>query len=526
MKVVFLYLNYESLGIEYLSAYLKKYGHQTELILDPQLSRGYASPTKSLGKIFSFRKNLLYEIINAKPDLLCFSSVSDYFNWATQLAEDIKSVLDVPIVFGGPHPTAVPENVIRHRYIDFVITGEGEESLLELVNNLENGKDVTNIRNVWCKVGTKIINNPTRPLISNLDSLPFPDKELFYRKRWGVISSSIGINNAYIIIGSRGCPNICSYCHNNYLRRLYKDSKYLRFRSVDNIMQELITAKGKYNFKTVIFWDEVFTCNKNWLRELLERYKKEISLPFFSYSHPNYIDEETVQFLEEAGCGMISLGIQSINENIRKNILLRPESNNDIIRVIRLISKTRISLYIDLIVGLPTETIEDLLDTAKFFNRHKVELISIFWLRHYPKTEIIKYLDKEKVERINEGIFAPWQFGGTSFDKDKGRLINLIILANLIPNFILRLILKIKLYLFFPTGNWHYIDLTLSTVRTKIFSPRKYVFSPFNLLRDYLRYYEYYISDNFCKMFKRFSKNISRRLKRQSNKEFGPAREI
>lgn len=510
MKIVFIYPTFESLGIEYLSAYLKKHGHQTKLILDPQLFVTYTLPVKPLSKIFNFRKNIVKETVSLKPEMVCFSCASDVFGWAIQLAEAIKGVLDVPIVFGGPHPTAVPENVIKHKYIDFVIVGEGEEALLELADKLENGKDTTNLKNVWSKYEGKIINNPVRILNADLDSLPFPDKDLYYNDHREFINNIHGLTNTYGIMGSRGCPNACSYCQNNYLQKLYKDSGYLRFRSVTNIIEELAIAKERYNVKTITFWDNILTYNKKWLRELLERYKEEISLPFVCYSYPGYIDKETVSLLEESGCRIVDLGIQSINENIRKDVLLRRGSNDDIIKTINLISRSKLLLYIDLMVGLPRETGEDLLNTAKFFNRHKVNLINIHWLRHFPKTEITKYIEnKDMITKINEGaVYAPYQTGGSSFDKDKAKLIYLVIIANFISSPILRFLLRIKAYRFFPSRSFHYAGVIFSLGLTNIFSRNKYAMPQLPVFLDFLRYHKHYIFKFFGEKFKRFTKRL------------------
>lgn len=506
MKIVFVYPVFESLGIEYLSAYLKKQGHQTQLILDPLLFENYYTlSSKPLNKILSYRNIILSEIANAKPGLVCISCVSDYFNWAAKIAEDIKTALGVPIVFGGPHPTAVPENVIKHPFIDFVIIGEGEEALLELVNCLESSGETDNIRNLCYKIDSRIIKNPLRPLISDLDLLPFPDKTLYY-KNLNRFIDFIGSDN-YRIMGSRGCPYACSYCHNSYLQKIYKGSEYLRFRSADNIIEELLIVKQKYKFKSVEFCDDAFICNSNkeWMSELLERYRKEISLPFSCCVHPSNIDRDMVNLLEESGCSFIHLGIQSLNESMRKDILLRYGSNEDIARAIKLISRTKMFLWVDIIVGFPGETEEDLLNTASFFNKHKVDSAAVLWLRHYPKTEITKYLDKDAEEKINDGIiYAPATTVGTTFNKDKARLVNLILLANLIPHFILRFILKNKLYRFFPKIYFLYPNLAFSAIVAKIFSPKKRIYPRFKTLLDPLRYNKYYISKYFSQMFKNF----------------------
>jgi len=511
MKIVFVYPVFESLGIEYLSAYLKKYGHQTMLILDPLLFESYYPlPLKPLDQFFNYRKIILSEIIDAKPDLVCISCVSDYFNWSIKIAEDIKAALDVPIVFGGPHPTAVPDNVLQHPFVDFVIAGEGEEALSELVNNLENRRGVLHIKNLCYKFDGKVIKNPLRSLISDLDSLPFPDKGLYYKERHKFIDF-MG-SDSYLIMGSRGCPYSCSYCHNSFLRKIYKDSNYLRFRSPDNIIEELLVAKQKYKFRRVAFCDDALICydNKEWLKELLKRYKKEISLPFYCCVHPSMIDAETVCFLEEAGCRTLQMGIQTLNEGLRKNILLRFGANNDIIRAIRLIAQSKIFLSVGLMLGLPTESRQDLLITSEFFNKYKVDSISAVWLRHYPKTEVTRYLDKETVDKINQGIiYAPVTTNGTTFDKDKAPLVNLILLANFIPNFILRFILRKKLYRFFPRINLHYPNLILSAIVAKMLSPGKYIYPRFQTFIDQLRYHEYYVTKYFFQKFKKLSRRLS-----------------
>lgn len=500
----------ESLGIEYLSAYLKRHGHQTELALDPLLFGSHIFSVGFLSRMFSYRNNLLDEITSVNPDMVCFSCVSDYFPWATNLAQDVKEILGVPIVFGGPHPSAVPENVLRHKFIDFVIVGEGEDALLELANGLESREDITNIRNLCYKADGQIIRNPLRPLITDLNTLPFPDKELYYKRRFGFIDFDGA--DSYAIMCSRGCPYACSFCYNNYLRKIYKHSSYLRTRCVDNIIEELLVARKRYKFEKVSFRDEMFVFDKRWLRRLLERYKREIGLPFFCCAHPSAIDAETIELLEEAGCVLIDLGIQSQNENIRKEVLLRYETNEDIINAIRLISRTKIFLYVDLIVGLPRETKDNLLQAAEFFNKYKVDSISLVWLRHFPKTDIMMYLDDDMAAKINEGIiYAPFQTRGTSFDKDKAKLANLILLANFIPAFFLRYILKNKLYRYFSSRVFHYTSFIFSAIVTKIFYPKKCIYPPPRTLVDYLRYHVYYIWRYFVRISKVFWRKTHKR---------------
>ena len=108
------------------------------------------------------------------PDLIAFSVVSDNFPWAVRLSEKIKKVFDVPIVFGGVHPTSVPEYVLKYSKADYVIMGEGEDAIVDLADNLAHSSICRTIPNVWAKDGDEIVKNDVRPLIEDLDSLPFP----------------------------------------------------------------------------------------------------------------------------------------------------------------------------------------------------------------------------------------------------------------------------------------------------------------------------------------------------------------
>ena len=228
MKVLFIYSVFENIGIEYLSAVLKTAGHQTEIVFDPRLFRAHRKDysNKLLAKIFNYRKYLLQQIVQHKPGLIAFSVVSADYLWACEFARDIKKLLPVPIAFGGIHPTSVPERVIKNDFVDFVVQGEGEHALLDLVNCLEAGEIDYSIKNIWFKRNGEVISNPCRPFIQDLDSLPFADKDLFYHK------VGYPFTIGHYCMARRGCHNNCTYCCNNFLRY----SKGLRGGSPPSIL--------------------------------------------------------------------------------------------------------------------------------------------------------------------------------------------------------------------------------------------------------------------------------------------------
>jgi len=167
----------ESLGLEYLSAVLKSKGHEVFLVFDPALFNDkHYLHVDFLAKLFNVRSRLLDEIVELNPDVIGFTVLTDTYKWACSFANEIKEVLpDTRIIFGGIHPTSVPEKVIKNDFVDALCIGESEEAFLEFVESPER----TDIQNFWFKSNGKIIKNKIRPLNQDLDSLPFADKSIF-----------------------------------------------------------------------------------------------------------------------------------------------------------------------------------------------------------------------------------------------------------------------------------------------------------------------------------------------------------
>ena len=211
------------MGIEYLSAYLKAHGHETSLVFDPAHFRGLRGRDISfLSNFFDPpRETVIEAIMRSNPDVLACSCVTGNYRWALDLAEEIKRKSKKPlaVLFGGPHPSMVPERVISQPVVDALVVGEGEDAILELVNSLKDGKFTdTEVANAWIKSDGVIHRNPVRPYIRDLDSLPFPDKELFYRE-------VPFLRRGYLLMTARGCPYNCTYCCNRTYHKIYNDEK-------------------------------------------------------------------------------------------------------------------------------------------------------------------------------------------------------------------------------------------------------------------------------------------------------------
>ena len=501
MKISFVYGAYENLGIEYLSAVLKQAGHKTELIFDSRLFDDHYTQIRFLSRLFNNKKRIIQKIIDSNPGLLAFSVVTDDYIWACDIASEIKRRLDVPVVFGGIHPTSVPERIIQKDCVDFVIIGEGEYALLELVEKLENKRRDYKIENLWAKQNGQIISNPLRTLIQDLDSLPFPDKELYYEK-------FPFFREDYRITTSRGCIFNCTYCYNNVLRKVYsQDNNYFRRRSMENVLQELNLAKAKYKIKRVQFYDDTFTADSDWLREFSLRYKKEIDLPCSVSVHPQTVNKPVLDCLKRLSCFEIQMGVQSLNPGIRRDVLHRDYTEAKIEQAIRLFTAADIKCVVDNMSGLLGEVEDDFIYTIKFYNKVRPHRISDYYLSYYPKTDILEMARKqgvltdEKIVDLETGLASrPFALGGTftKFSIDE-RLHFFMALFSFLPQALNEFILAKKLYRFFPKKPY-----VISVIRRILDIKSK---KDINAQRYYQRYSYYFLQlfkFNWIKFLKNF----------------------
>jgi anaerobic magnesium-protoporphyrin IX monomethyl ester cyclase len=402
MRVLFFHRNAEWLGIEYLSSALKKAGHETDLIFDPG-SGDVEYKFEFLDRFSDLRAKMIERARAFKPDLVAFSCLTNLYPWVSQMAHMVKTELRVPVIVGGLHPTILPEFVIKNPDIDMICIGEGEEALVEVVNSMAAGALDHTVKNIWFKVNGRVIRNDVRPLIRDLDALAFPDKDLF--RKYGCFSSRV-----YVMTG-RGCPYQCTYCFNSYYRKLLctGNSPYVRRRSVGNVIEELKFYKSRYHIKEVFFYDDIFTINNPWIIEFAGQYKKYIGLPFKILIHPQSVQEDVMRLLVDAGCIYVDMGVESGSEEIRRNLLKRNMTNDDIVRTAAILKKVGLKFCTLNIVGFPTETREQMWQTYELNEKIRPDgtIVSIFY--PFPKTELAEYslkngfLDDADYEKICNG---------------------------------------------------------------------------------------------------------------------------
>ncbi|MCF8295950.1 MAG: B12-binding domain-containing radical SAM protein [Saprospiraceae bacterium] len=370
MKVLFIIKDIESaepIGIMHISALLRKHGHLTAY-----------SGTEGV--------DLVELISKFKPDIIGCGVCTGFQNYYLNLNRELKKKFNFISIFGGPHPTFFPDFILEEN-VDIICRGEGEYPMLDLCNRLKNGEDVTSIENLWVKQNGKIYKNNLRPLIKNLDELPWPDRETSYN-----LDSSFKEYGARSFISTRGCPFECSYCFNASYMELYgSEWKKCRIRSPQDLVNEIYAVKNDTNLKFVQFRCSIFPWDDEWLKEFSKLYKVKIKLPFYCHVRADLLNSENVKLMADAGCFSVNMGFECGDEDYRKKVFNRHITNEQIINASKLLHENGIRILSDNMVCLPGGNLDLDIKTFKLNVKCKVEYPLAMILQPYPGTGIEKY---------------------------------------------------------------------------------------------------------------------------------------
>ncbi|MBN2383214.1 B12-binding domain-containing radical SAM protein [bacterium] len=364
----------ELLGPLYIAAALKKHGHSVDLALLTQ-------------------KNFWQSIRRFNPDILTYSTTTGLHHDYLALNRELKKRSDRPdrvlSIFGGPHPTFFPE-MIEHEGVDAVCIGEGDEAIVDFVERFERGTDFEQTPNFWVKTRTGIIKNQVRPLIEDLDSIPFPDRELLYAR-----DAFLRRNPVKTVITGRGCPNKCTYCFNHSYHKIYhKKGKIIRHRSVPNLMLEIKEIVDRYPLAMLGFVDDNFLLTPDWLEEFAQTYPSSFSVPFYCGVHAAQVNEKNVTLLKKAGCQAVYMGIEAGDDYIRTELLKRRMSRDQIVEAARLVRSAGLKLFAQNMLGFPGSTLETDLRTLLLNIEAKPSFSWVSLYQPYPRTELGEYAVK------------------------------------------------------------------------------------------------------------------------------------
>jgi anaerobic magnesium-protoporphyrin IX monomethyl ester cyclase len=374
MKVLFVY-NYGKvpqypIGIGILSSMLKMSGHETKLVC---LSVGESE------------KKLMNTAQTWKPDIVAFSSMSSMFERIKILSAQTRASLpDTFQICGGIHTTLIPE-CLEGTDLDAVCIGEGEYAIVDLLEKRGENKTYTNIGGFWFKGADKeVIKNSPAPLVQDLDALPMPDYDIYYSQD---ISGKVEGRAEFLFC--RGCPFDCTYCSNHAIKSLHGKQRYIRYPTVEKAIEEVKYVTKKHNIKYVVFNDDIITLNRTWFYDFFNEYKRKIAIPFYCNIRPKTCDAAMFKMLKEANCDSVAIGVESGNTYIRKKILNRDISDDDILTTFKLAQGYGLKTLSFSMVGIPYETKEKIIETVTFLARLGENNSSWFSVFHpYPKTKL------------------------------------------------------------------------------------------------------------------------------------------
>jgi radical SAM superfamily enzyme YgiQ (UPF0313 family) len=461
MRVTFVTSGLEHLGVAALSAYVRAHGHETSLVYEPKPFSSNSGPDSQLlaQLLEPTPEQTASRVLSTRPDVVAFSSYTITHRWSIDVARAVKRERRVAIVFGGPHVSGAPEASIREPAIDCVVEGEGEGALLDLLECANDGGfGRTDVPNCWFKASLTPKRNAVRPLIADLDSLPWADKDIFYRH-------IPGFEREFYVISRRGCPFRCSFCEYSIFPRQYPGEKPVRRRSIRHLIGELAHYKARGRMRKVFFWDAIFTLDVRWMEAFADAYRAEIGVPFECYTHPQAMTGEMARHLARAGCQMVRVGVQTVNADTLAD-MDRQGDKGRVEQTIGYLREYGIPYALDHIIGLPGEGPEDQRNAIRFYNHVQPSRIHVHWMTYLPGTTALDraeadgILTREQVERIvhgeaTEGYEAPRLVGeGATRDRleEIRRLAVLFDLVPILPRQVLAWLLDSGAYRFLPRG--------------------------------------------------------------------------
>ncbi len=311
------------------------------------------------------------EIIDNPSKIVGITSVTATINLVHQICNEVKKNCNKFIVVGGPHVTFLPEETLNEcSAIDCVVRGEGEDTLVQLVEKVYKKQGLENILGINYRNNGQITSNQDRPFIQDIDTLPFPAWDLLPRSKYrpGPFFD-IGIyGERYAkIISSRGCPNKCTFCASPHFWDKF------RFRSVQNIIDEIMYLKGKYNIERIDFLDDCLTVPVSKFSKLCDWFiESKIGIRWSCYSRVNSISSEIAHKMKEAGCFAVQFGIESGNQDvlkdIKKNIKL-----SQVEKAVKIMKSVGITCMGDFMIGLPKDDLHTVNQTIKFAKKLKLD---------------------------------------------------------------------------------------------------------------------------------------------------------
>jgi len=366
------------LNVTYLAAVLERAGFDVDVVDCPPLDIDH--------------KRLRGKIASYNPDIVGITSLTQTFPSAVQVAQVVKeSCPEALVLLGGPHATFTDvQTLTSFPYVDVIVRGEGEQTLLELAQHVRRHGKISRVAGITFRENGKIVRTSNRPFIETLDDLPFPAYHFLPLKKYGSLGRKF-----FLLLSSRGCPFRCAFC----TMRLMDGGRF-RPRSPKDVVDEMeyIRECGAEAFS---FCDETFTLDKKRVYKICEEIRRrKVDLPWDCQTRTDLVSKEILINMKESGCQLICLGVESGSQKIldamRKGTTV--EKNE---KAIKLAKKVGLPVAASFMLGYPGENYETVKQTFEFIHRVKPDIVYLCLATPFPGTDFYN-LVKEKGWKLSK----------------------------------------------------------------------------------------------------------------------------
>ena len=365
------------LGISYMAAVLEENGYDVSIIDASALEMTW--------------EDLEEELNGTSPQVVAITALTPTIEQANKTAQIVKKISpETKVVMGGYHPTFNHQEVLKTDYVDVVVMGEGEYTMLELVQTIEMGGDLSQVRGIALE--GKV--NPPRPLITDMDALPFPARHLLPMDHYKMLNMKTGMAT---MITSRGCPMQCSFCASAALH-----GPKLRLRSPENVVDEMEHLVKDHKVGTIAFMDDTFTLNHRMVEAICDEIqKRELDVFWGCTARVDTLSDDLLEKMREAGCITIFMGVESADQQ-----MLDSASKNITIEKIRqafiLSKKHKIRTIASVVLGMPGDTKESIKRTVSFVRELNPSYAVFSLATPYPGTRFYKEAFEKNLIKVKD----------------------------------------------------------------------------------------------------------------------------
>ena len=327
------------------------------------------------------------------PDLVVVETSTPSFANDIALVEEIRrNLLDSRIALCGSHATVFSEQILKsYLFVDYILKGEYEYTLLDLVSQLKNNLSLESVLGLAYRNGAGIRENPKRLAVRNLDALPWPERESLPIQYYNDGFCDLPMPNVQMMT-SRGCPFSCTFCL--WPQVMYGERRY-RKRDPKNVAREMSYLIQRFKFKAVYFDDDVFNIDKNHVLGICHQIRKmNIKIPWAAMARPDLMDEESLGVMAESGLYAIKYGVESANKVILQGI----KKNIDLDKTKRMIQATKakgVKVHLTFCVGLPGETKESIQETKAFIEEVGPDSCQFSFATPFPGTDYFRHIERD-----------------------------------------------------------------------------------------------------------------------------------